>query len=586
MMPIYKSTLIKFLKSFSTWFPLGMTLIIVALIGAILPFLFLDLQAPSIIQTYKLYIVASVTTIGSATAIISATFAAYKSVQIYKQEIEEGTFLVLVSKPINRKRIIFEKWLALFTIISFYVIILISFYIFLVLLIDPGDRIPNLNIPPIKDKIFIVGLILMVIVLVLTLLFSSIALILSSKISSSATIALVAGLGAIIPITGLIPTFTNKQPQTMITNPINILNTSTIPRDQTIDFIETIIDNPELNKENILTLFKEINFHYEKIESDSENKYVNNLGVSSGEWDVYNNLFWLDFNYQLSSIATIASDLLISKQDSNSIASAAMIGGFTQSPTLSGKVKITTPNIPINELSTMLLNTLNEYDAIVKSEAYGNGIFPFLDYILAKHNVIFEKTTNENFSINLKKLFAAIDPKNYETFLLAPITQTILNDKNVSDNLKKQLQNKNNPYWGEIKAIEALLLMRISLETGLGLNLIIANNFVDDFYNKNEINKFVDVQEASAYLSKFATTDNSLMMIINEYCKIDNLGYNEKAIIQLANTLMLTEKSKNGLNAFVFEDYANKWVLFGIYIAITFILLPTSYLIIKKQDIR
>jgi ABC-type transport system involved in multi-copper enzyme maturation permease subunit len=86
-----------------------MTLIIVALIGAILPFLFLDLQAPSVIQTYKLYIVASVTTIGSATAIVSATFAAYKSVQIYKQEIEEGTFLVLVSKPINRKKIIFEK---------------------------------------------------------------------------------------------------------------------------------------------------------------------------------------------------------------------------------------------------------------------------------------------------------------------------------------------------------------------------------------------------------------------------------------------------------------------------------------------
>ena len=585
-MPIYKSTLIKFLKSFSTWFPLGMTLIIVALIGAILPFLFLDLQAPSIIQTYKLYIVASVTTIGSATAIISATFAAYKSVQIYKQEIEEGTFLVLVSKPINRKRIIFEKWLALFTIISFYVIILISFYIFLVLLIDPGDRIPNLNIPPIKDKIFIVGLILMAIVLVLTLLFSSIALILSSKISSSATIALVAGLGAIIPITGLIPTFTNKQPQTMITNPINILNTSTIPRDQTINFIENIIDNPELNKKNILTLFQEVDFHYDKIENDTENKYVNNLGVSSGEWDVYNNLFWLDFNYQLSSIATIASDLLISKQDSNSIASAAMIGGFTQSPTLSGKVKITTENIPINELSTMLLNTLQEYDSITQSTAYGSAIFPFLDYILAEYNVVFEKTTNNNFNINLKTLFAAIGPKNYETFLSSPITQTILKDKNVSEDLKKQLQNKNNPYWGEIHAIEALLLMRISLETGLGLNLIIADQFVNNFYNKNEINKFIDINAASAYLSQFATPDNALTMIINDYCKIDNLVYNPKAIIQLANTIMLTEKAKNGLNSFVFEDYANKWILFGIYISITFILLPTSYLIIKKQDIR
>ena len=585
-MPIYKSTLIKFLKSFSTWFPLGMTLIIVALIGAILPFLFLDLQAPSVIQTYKLYIVASVTTIGSATAIVSATFAAYKSVQIYKQEIEEGTFLVLVSKPINRKKIIFEKWLALFTIIALYVVVLISFYIFLVFLIDPGNQIANLDIPPIKDQIFVIGLILMGIVLMLTLLFSSIALILSSKISSSATIALVAGLGAIIPITGLIPTFTNKQSQTMITNPVSPLDATTIPRDKTISFIEQIIQDPNLNKTNILNLFKEVSTYSEKIENDKENNYINNLGVSSGEWDVYNSLFWLDFNYQLSSIATIASDLLISKKDGDLIASAAMIGGFTQSPTLSGEVKITNQNIPVNELSIMLLNTLEEYNLAIQSKEYGDGIFPFFDYLITENNLTLEKTNNENFKNNLYKLIPEISQKNLAQFMVSPITFTILKDKKVSEDLKKQLQNKNNPYIGEIRAIESLLLMRIGLEMGLGLNLIISDNFVNDFYNKNEINKFIDMQEAFAYLQQFTTHSNELNIIIEKFSKLNDSTYNEKAIIQLANTLLLTEKSKDGLNSFVFGDYANKWILFGVYTAITFLLLPTSYLIIKKQDIR
>lgn len=586
MMPIYKSTLIKFLKSFSTWFPLFVTLIVVSLIGSILPFLFLDLQAPSVIQTYKLYIVASVTTIGSATSIVSATFASYKAVQIYKQEIEEGTFLILVSKPINRKKIIFEKWLALLTIIALYVVILISFYIILVLITDPGSKISNLDILPIKDQIFAIGAILMSIILVLTLLFSSIALIISSKASSSATIALVAGLGAIIPITGLIPTFTNKQPQTMITNPANPLNATKIPRDETIDFMQEIItNNSSLNKENILNLFAQVNSTYNEIESNKNNKYINKLGVSSGERDVYGDLFFLDFNYQLSSIATIASDLLISESDKNTIATGAMIGGFTQSPTLSGKVKITQNDIQITELSKMLLNNLREYELVVKSEEYVKGIYPFFDYILSVNNVIFEKTNNSNFSLNFSKLLLALGQDNYEIFFTSPIISTILKDENVSESLKKQLQNKNNPFFGEIKGIEVLLLVKVNMEIGLGINLIISNKLVDDFYSKNEIDKFLDMQEASLYLDELSKDNEELKIIVEEFSK-STLGYNRISILQLANTLLLIEKSKGGINSFEFTDYANKWILLGIYSSITFILLPISYLIIKKQDIR
>ncbi len=583
-MPIYKSTLIKFLKSFSTWFPLFITLLIVSLIGAILPFLFLDLQGPSVIQTYKLYIVASVTTIGSATSIVSATFAAYKAVQIYKQEIEEGTFLVLVSKPINRKKIIFEKWLALFTIIALYVFILISFYIFLVLIIDPGGNIANLDIPPISDQIFLVGLILMVIILMLTLMFSSIALILSSKISSSATIALVAGLGAIIPITGLIPTFTNKQSQSMITVPINPLNANKIPRDETVSFIEEVIGSSSINEASILNLFKKVNTTYDLIDGNDE--YVNNLGVNSGQTDIYSDLFFLDLNYQLSSIATIASDLLIPKKDSDFIAAAAMMGGFTQSPTLSGEVKVIKKNIPVSELSSMFLKTLQEYKAVTKSKEYGEGIYPFFDYILLANGITnTKKTTNENFLTQLITLIPTIIQN--QDFILSPIISTILNDKNVPDDLKRKLENKNNPFLGEIKGIEVLLLVKINIELGSGLNLIISSKNINDFYVKNEIPQITDYKEALTYLTTLTNNNDDLSKIINEFVSIGIEGIpNTKSTIQLANIFLLTEESKNGINSFYFGDYANKWALFGIYTSITFILLPTSYFIIKKQDIR
>jgi hypothetical protein len=235
-----------------------------------------------------------------------------------------------------------------------------------------------------------------------------------------------------------------------------------------------------------------------------------------------------------------------------------MIGGFTQSPTLSGEVKIKQENIPVSELSTMLLNTLNQYLLSVNSKEYGDGVFPFLDYILIANKIVLDPTNNENFKVNLYELLKIIPNKDYQKFFLSPITYTILKDEAVSVDLKKQLQNKTNPYLGEIRSIESLLLMRISLEMGLGLNLIISDKFVNDFYNKNETNKFVEEAEALTYLNKLSESSNDLKTIMEKFSRFNESRYNPQAIIQLANTLLLTEKSKDGLNSFVFGDYANK----------------------------
>ncbi|MDK2819683.1 MAG: ABC transporter permease subunit [Mycoplasmataceae bacterium] len=590
-MPIYKSTFIKFIKSASTWLPLLVILFIISIIGAILPLVFLDLRSPSIIQTYKLYIVASITTIGSSTSIVSAAFAAYKSVQIYKQEIEEGTFLVLVSKPLSRKRIIFEKWLALLTIIAIYSAILISFYIFLVLILDPGNKIANLDITPLRDQIFYVGLIVMIIVFILTLMFSSIALILSSKLASSATIALVAGLGAIIPITGILPTFTQKQPLNMITPPVNVLSINKIPRQETITFVNSFIQDENVNSDNIINLFDTVKINDEII--DNNKNYIKNLGISSGDSDLYSNLHFFDLNYQVSTIATIASDLLIPKKDRDFIAANAIAGGFVQSPTLGGKIDVSKKNIQIHELSKMLLETIKKYENVTRDEMYGKGIYPFFDYILRNKKIIAEQTTNDNFKNNLIKLIVSFGINSsggynleLQKFISSPIINTILDDPTIDEKDKRKLQSKENPFRGEIKAIEILLLLKINIAIGSAIDLIIYNNFVENFYNKNEIDKFVTISEAFEYLNSESVNNEDLNTIINDYSKSDSTNYNDQSIIRLANTLLLSEKSSGGISSFEIGTYSNKWVVFSIYIVITFGLLPISYLVIKKQDIR
>ncbi len=53
--------------------------------------------------------------------VIIAIFAAFKSVQLFRDEINEGSLLLLVSKPISRKRILIQKWFSLITIFIIFI---------------------------------------------------------------------------------------------------------------------------------------------------------------------------------------------------------------------------------------------------------------------------------------------------------------------------------------------------------------------------------------------------------------------------------------------------------------------------------
>lgn len=78
-------------------------------VGGYLPFAFVDPKKISAPINYVKAIVAAIAGVSVFFGIFSAIFAGFKSASMYKDEVENGTFLVLLSKPLRRGQIIFGK---------------------------------------------------------------------------------------------------------------------------------------------------------------------------------------------------------------------------------------------------------------------------------------------------------------------------------------------------------------------------------------------------------------------------------------------------------------------------------------------
>lgn len=78
-------------------------------VGGYLPFAFVDVKKINAPINYVKSIVAAIAGVTVFFGIFSAIFAGFKSASMYKDEVENGTFLVLLSKPLKRGQIIFGK---------------------------------------------------------------------------------------------------------------------------------------------------------------------------------------------------------------------------------------------------------------------------------------------------------------------------------------------------------------------------------------------------------------------------------------------------------------------------------------------
>lgn len=608
-MQIYKSSIIKYLKSMSTWIPLLVSIGVVIGIGVIMPFVFLDLSRPDIASTYQIYTIVSVSTIASAVSLFSATFAAFKATQIYKNEIEEGTFLVLISKPITRKRIIFEKWLALITILVGYTAIIISFYDIFILILDPGKHIKNLTTSTISQNIGLIGIVLFFIILMITILFSSIALLISAYFSSASTIATVAGLGALIPVSGIMPTFAFKNDLVTISKNIGSTLIGREPTNITQEYLNKLpsLDINQKDKDyQIDNLFKMLNDSSKKINNSEE--YINNIALSSGEKNIYKNIFFLDFYYQLNQISSIATDYLWGNVDRYSLVNSSY-SSFTTRPDVIGKKTVINNDIQINEMINRINNTLNEWEMNFNNLLYKENFYRIFNIILKVRNVpnstkVVDESSYKMNLLLLIKTFIQNNKMNVELFnffIQGPIINSILNSNFdlVSEKLKADIKDRNKPIRSDLRILETIFLSKILFDLKLGNQLLFLNSSLNNYYFKNNLQQISTIQNQNGefvldkngqeYFDILMSSNNNFKQMIDKYFKLPLFNannYNFKAIAEVLNILQLKDIYNLNIKSITYEPYANKWVLFSFYALVAFSLIPIAYLVIKKQNIR
>ncbi len=123
-MIIFKYNLKKYFRTLSTWILLLISFIVVVATSWVMTDTIMiqnsisnevwkELNKQTVISVYAL--------VSPFLIMMVALFAAFKSVQLFRDEINEGSLLLIISKPISRKNILFQKWLSLITIFVIFI---------------------------------------------------------------------------------------------------------------------------------------------------------------------------------------------------------------------------------------------------------------------------------------------------------------------------------------------------------------------------------------------------------------------------------------------------------------------------------
>lgn len=196
-MPIFRYTFKKTLLSVSTWVVLGLTIGILSVswltIAHSIKFdIPNDSWTQQLVKTFYLGLWENVGFLTLA-GLMLLIFIGIKGVQIFRDEIEDGTLLILVSKPVSRNRIWLEKWLC-FQLITFI-------YLFFSCLV------PNLFLllPSVGNLVFFKTIIPYVFILLgisvlFGLIFTSVVILLTLIINGKAVIAIMIGTAALTNI--------------------------------------------------------------------------------------------------------------------------------------------------------------------------------------------------------------------------------------------------------------------------------------------------------------------------------------------------------------------------------------------------
>ena len=340
-MAIYKYTFKKYLKSYSTWIIIGLTMLLIILLGGYLPF---KTFAPKNAKEYAKLSLILIPTITIFLSIFSSVFSGFKSANMFKDEVEDGTFLIMISKPIPRIKILISKWFALQTLLILYSIITSATLAITILVFDNGNLIFDFHffsgLKTLKESAWIIFVFVSFILYVMSLIFSSIAILISTKFSVSTTVGFSIAMGIIIFVTPLIRRFSEKQEQIAITNdsPFTSINKS-LSRILNDDAINKIIDNLDIDNFDIdnfnikklniekfiekrgdhsLTLRENIQKIIDEHKGSNQNaiyspQSIYNISFSTLEKNTFKNIWFLDTYFQINMLSSFVYDEIVPK---------------------------------------------------------------------------------------------------------------------------------------------------------------------------------------------------------------------------------------------------------------------------------
>lgn len=195
-MPIFRYTFKKMIATPSTWIIFLLTLICLALSWSLISLIIGHniIKSLTYDQALELYLPQwKMLSFAVLLSIMIFVFIAVKATQVFRDEIDDGTLLILVSKPVSRTRIWTEKLLALQVVIILYLFLSIFIASFVI-------AIPGVGSATIYSAVFPYLWILFGVAIIFDLIISSIAILFSLILNAKALIAIMIGMSALFNI--------------------------------------------------------------------------------------------------------------------------------------------------------------------------------------------------------------------------------------------------------------------------------------------------------------------------------------------------------------------------------------------------
>ncbi len=587
-MTIFRYTLIKFLKTPSTW-------ILLIFCGGLLfwisglPFHTWgrNWNLKSIAeQQYdmKTAFIASYSALGAILSLSITLFAGFKGAQVFRDEIEDGSFLLVLSKPISRFKIILFKWLA------FMALFLI--FGFLLSLVHALGAMTEMKGTFVRNKIIAAIPLEFLIIIVFILIFSSIALMISTFLSSRGVMGIMFVLGIGIVFTQILSSLTYTPAFTKFDVSKNGKRTETAGE---LYARKTQLKNSDILKGDINNLFLEEN-----------NLYVPNpMAVNT-----YKHLWPFDLSYHINMMDSIVVKTVFRHDDSEKnktfgIKQKVLFDGYHDKSELMSMEnysflqgdKYENMNILLNQYRAPMYNNL--WDAqkylIAETNDYINKNLVTIAANNTKLTILFYNSNfyNEKYTTSDTFLNAKGNPKNgtdiindWKTIFGDSDNKTIQTKTNTSDGKTITINNKNN----------IIKLFRILDDTDYKYSSDDLNTHKNQV--KNNIISFLmgyfETDTIKNQIDSWASSHKHLLNV--NYYQLLTTGSNELSKVATHLNISvkngvdgkLTDASLDKLHDKIvkvkYADFVSNYAILGFYIGLSVILVPLTFITIIRKD--